>query len=99
MLWIHGFVTSQGPSQLLPKKLFLWFATTFETGFAFITGGISAAYDTNDKSLLNQLGALMLASKGVIILSLFFARKHLPVSTITTRISRFTSLSYKPKIW
>ena len=69
MLWMHGFVASQGPSQLLPKTLFLWFATIFETGIAFLTGGMPAAYDTNGKSLLNQLGALMLASKGVFVIS------------------------------
>ena len=69
MLWMHRFVASQGPSQLLPKTLFLWFATIFETRFAFITGGISTAYDTNGKSLFNQLGALMLASKGVFVIS------------------------------
>jgi len=66
---MHGFVSHLGPSEILPKTSFSWFAVIFETAVAFMKGGMTAAYDKDGKSILNQLGSLMLASRGVLVLS------------------------------
>jgi len=57
-IWMHGFVSHLGPSEILPKTSFSWFAVLFETAVAFMKGGMTAAYDKDGKSILNQLGSL-----------------------------------------
>jgi len=67
--WMHGFVSHLGPSENLPKTSLLWFAAIFETGMAFIKGGMAAAYDKEGKALLNQFGSIMIASRGILVIA------------------------------
>lgn len=68
-LWMHGFLSSQGPSELLPKKPFQWITSIFSAGVGFLTQGMQGAYSSTGKVLLNELGALMLASRGMAVIA------------------------------
>ena len=66
---MHGWLSPRGPSEVLPKTSFGWFACIFETGLAFLKGGTRGAYSKDGKILLNELGALMLASRGMLVIA------------------------------
>lgn len=69
VVWMKALVTTFGPSEILPRNTFGWLYAPFETAFAFLRGGMIATFSKKGNTVMNEVGALMLASRGFVIVA------------------------------
>lgn len=64
VVFLHGWVSPRGPSQLWPSNVFGWFHSIFKLAFTVLRHGSQGAYGSDGKSVLSMIFPVLLASQG-----------------------------------
>jgi len=67
-IFMHGFVSPRGPSQIAPKTVLGWVYYMAELGTMFLLKGLPGIHPLDGKTLFNTIAPVMVATKGAVVL-------------------------------